>query len=192
MSNGFKVKDKRHHAPNQPANRKERRKASVYRLVPLAIKRGHPDQLEQVDDTPHYIEGEVDDFVIVSVPESMNRDLCDKLHQRAMDTLGRPVVVVTHNIAFLKAVKLSASRGAELLRMVNDGETKTQPSGTSEEGVGGCDRTESAGGRSGVCSDGAGGSGEDSDWTGEDTRAEGGEDPEIAEEGTEGDESLGG
>ena len=95
-------------------NRSERRRAEVYRLVPL-LDHDDPDLLEQ-HAPDHVIEGKLGEYVVVSVPESCNMARADEIKEQVMAVVKRPVVVMSHNISLLKAVKLSASEAAECIR----------------------------------------------------------------------------
>jgi len=60
--------------------------------------------------------------VVLSVPETTSRASCDRLRDAAVKELRKPVLVVTHNVEFLRATKLST---AEAARVIKQAETQT-------------------------------------------------------------------
>ena len=93
----------------------------MYRLVPLGLKNE-----ESPDDSPlhkspdHFLEGELEECVIVSVPETSSRAYAADLRNRLEADLQRLVVVVTHNIAFLTAEKLAPLDAARVVKRIED------------------------------------------------------------------------
>lgn len=86
----------------------------MYRLEPLL---DHDDLDVLAACAPeHHIEGTFAQYVVVSVPESCNMARAEEIKEQVMALVGRPVVVMSHNISLLKAVKLSASEAAECIR----------------------------------------------------------------------------
>lgn len=95
-------------------NRAERRRAEVYRLEPL-LDRDDPDLLA-IHAPEHHVEGSFGQYVVVSVPESCNMARAEEIKAQVAAIVKRPVVVMSHNISLLKAVKLTSSEAAECIR----------------------------------------------------------------------------
>lgn len=100
-------------------NRKERRSAVVYRLEHV-FKGDSPEQPLLVDEQPHYIEGELGNRVIISVPEMTSMVTVERIQDVAEEALGKPVLVVTHNVEFMKAVKLTPQETSKVVKQVED------------------------------------------------------------------------
>ena len=86
----------------------------MYRLTPV-LEKFDPEILDIVNQD-HYIEGKLGQYVVVSVPESCNMVRAEEIKEKIMALVKKPVVVMSHNITLLKAVKLSASEAAEVIR----------------------------------------------------------------------------
>ena len=88
---------------------KRNQSMAIYQLEPLGIK----GQSGPLSDGPlescgeYIIQGEIKDHVIVSVPLTMTQRSAMELTTKLRDTLDKPVILVTHNMHFLKARKLS-------------------------------------------------------------------------------------
>lgn len=98
-------------------NRAERRDAVLYKLV--SIFREESADTLVVDDTEHYIEGELEDRIIISVPEATSQATVEKIQEVATQAFnGRPVLVVTHNVEFMRPDRLSRKEAAEVIKKV--------------------------------------------------------------------------
>lgn len=76
-------------------------------------------------DEDTIIAGNLEDRVIVSVSPSMSHRSVDELVEQLSKTIAAPVIVVTHNVHFLKAQKLSNKEAAKITaRMKRDVGTK--------------------------------------------------------------------
>lgn len=74
-------------------------------------------QLVRLDDgSEHYIEGELDGWLIVSVPETTSPNAANRVKQALETATNRPVLIVTHNIHFLKLGRLSATEAGRVIR----------------------------------------------------------------------------
>ena len=97
-------------------NRKQRNDAKLYRLEPLLS--GKREELPQAPD--HFIEGEIEGVVFVSVPHTATHASVTELCQKLSDTLGKRVSYITHNISLLKAKKLNPKEAAKAVKRVED------------------------------------------------------------------------
>lgn len=87
----------------------------MYRLVPLLRPSGVPSEaqgdflgLKALE--AYYLDAEehgLSDYVFMSVPPSMPIESLKNLQEKCTRLFEKPVVLVTHNIAFLKAVLIS-------------------------------------------------------------------------------------
>ncbi len=68
----------------------------------------------------HFIEGEVDQWLVVSVPETTRVDTADKIKNNLQAALNRPVLVITHNVQFMRTVKLSPKAAAAVIKRAED------------------------------------------------------------------------
>ena len=99
------------------------------RLTPILEK--FDSEVLGIEKTDHYIEGVLDQYVIVSVPECTNMARAEEIKAQVMTLVKKPVVVISHNISLLKAVKLSASEAANAIRQGEEYETKTRQNAES-------------------------------------------------------------
>ena len=86
----------------------------MYRLEPL-LEKADPDVIAVVNQT-HHIEGQLGQYVVVSVPECCNLERAEQIKNQVMELVKKPVVVLSHNISLLKAVKLSPSEAAQVIK----------------------------------------------------------------------------
>lgn len=109
-------------------NRKERYAAEIYRLTkfvrPLdpAVDEAASEAVPKLAELgePHNIEGKIGQYIILSVPETCSEDSAASLRDQAMTLLKRPVIVVTHNVMFMQAVRLPPKEAAEVVREAED------------------------------------------------------------------------
>ena len=95
-------------------NRQERKNAQIYRLESLLSK---VDTLGfAVEGEVHHIEGAIDQYVVVSVPETTSYAQAERIKTEAIRLTGKPACVVSHNVTFLRAVKLSPKEAAEVVK----------------------------------------------------------------------------
>lgn len=105
--------------PNPKRNRKERLAAVVYRVEHLFQPRDSDDAQFSIGQV-HHIEGELDDRLIVSVPEITSEAAAAKLQGRLEADYNQPVMVVTHNISLMRAVRLPPKQAAEIIKNAED------------------------------------------------------------------------
>jgi hypothetical protein len=71
----------------------------------------------------HQVEGELDGCLIVSVPPTASCETCRQLQEQLAAVLDRPeqsILIVTHNIEFLRIKKLTAVEAARHVRDVEE------------------------------------------------------------------------
>jgi hypothetical protein len=90
----------------------------MYRLQSL-VRDAPPSQV--VEGQTCAIEGELGDYVLVSVPPSISHQAAKALQESFQKTLGKQVMIFTHNVAFLCAEKMTAQEVNEVLKEVEDG-----------------------------------------------------------------------
>lgn len=96
-------------------NRKRRRASGIYKLEPLF--RDPDKKTLVVEDATHYIEGRVGEHLVVSVPETTTRASAMELESAFAELAKKPVLVVTHNITFLRATLLTSKEELELVEI---------------------------------------------------------------------------
>lgn len=194
----YRVTDKRHHAEpkDHPSavrkrNRKERRSAVVYRVEHLL------HDSTPVPDLPDcYVEGELDAWIVVSVPSTTTQATMDKMKETLQYNMNKPVLIVSHNTSFMKAVRLSPSETAKHIKLGEDyGEAQASAaqeftSAATEESLGGSGDVDGDGGGPGVGVDGSSDTGEDAGEQSDMPSLGDSENGEGEEEGSEGDEGL--
>lgn len=103
--------------PGYKRNRKQRQSTTMYRVDSLV--RNEP-QSKLVEGQSCAIEGEIGDYVIVSVPPTISYQAAKVLEDNLQKELDKPVMILTHNVQFLKATKLAANEAAAILKEVED------------------------------------------------------------------------
>lgn len=107
-------------------NRQQRKSISVYRLDSLFRKKPGDTPLSEAQlqiAPPHYLEGEIENTIFVSVPMTTTINSCERLRsmlQVALQETGKQVVILTHNIEVLKATRLPRKVAAQVLRNIED------------------------------------------------------------------------
>ena len=100
-------------------DRKRKRASGVYRLEPMF----HDSEKKAVtvkDGKTFYIDGRIGDGLILSVPETTTRASALELEQSVGEIVKKPVLVVTHNMSFLRATLLTADERAELSKVLEE------------------------------------------------------------------------
>ena len=92
---------------------------TFYKLVAVSHEKTDGSFTE---GTEFEVEGSIEDHVIVSVPTSMKERSVRELLEKLSKEISSPVIVVTHNISFLKAKKMTPKEVAELARKNTDAE----------------------------------------------------------------------
>ena len=99
-------------------NRKERKGANVYRVESLYGASDH--QLLKLEGEEHFLEGEIDQWLIISVPETIRVEVAAQYKQQLQIATGRPVMIITHNVQFVKLNRLSPSEAAKVIKRAED------------------------------------------------------------------------
>jgi hypothetical protein len=103
----------------------------VYRLRLLFPKREGDEPYVAEDGTviedlgegpPYFVEGEFEGRLIVSVPDSASTRACQELQARLEQQFLRPALVLTHNIQFVEAVRLTAAEANAVVKQAEDGD----------------------------------------------------------------------
>jgi hypothetical protein len=100
-------------------NRKQRYDADVYRLEHL-LKDGTPCPVSEEQN--HFIEGGIDGVMVLSVPTNTPAKVAANVQEMVSKKFNQDVLIVTHNIGFLKATKISPKEAAELVKMAQEPE----------------------------------------------------------------------
>ena len=87
----------------------------VYLLEPLFSLSGE-GEVELRAGTSSVIRGDLAQYVVISVPPTIDSSLVQAVMVKLENSLQRPVLAVTHNIEFVKTTKLTGSEARELLR----------------------------------------------------------------------------
>lgn len=88
--------------------------------------------VEVPEGAPGYIDGELEDCLLISVPLSTTVRAAQQLREQVEAATKRTVLIYTHNVEFLKVTKLSPREGAALLKQVeqsNDDANSEPPQG---------------------------------------------------------------
>jgi len=118
---------------------------------------------------PTHMEGELAAYVVVSVPPTETHATAKVIRDTLAQALGRPVLVVSHNMQFLVTRRLRPAEAAKVIKSMEDalyGESR-KDAGASEpapganppeaKGLGDIPRAVGDGGGSGPGDDGGGG-----------------------------------
>jgi len=91
----------------------------VYRLEPLITKPN--DRLGfVVEGEVHHIEGELNNYVVVSVPETTSYAQAERIKAEATRLTEKPCCVISHNVTLLRAVKLAPNEAAKVIKHGED------------------------------------------------------------------------
>ena len=95
------------------------------------------------------LEDKLQNYTVVSVPSTTTNKAADSLQQNLVLALGGPVLVITHNVSFMRVQKLSNTDAAKVYKRVEAG---IEQRATIAEAVKGASVTDtnSDGGGSGV------------------------------------------
>jgi hypothetical protein len=94
----------------------------VYRLE-SALEPLTEEEMESavaVQAEKHHIEGKLEDYIVVSVPETTSYEMAEDIKNRVMAVVKRPVCVISHNVSVLRAVKLTPKEAAEVIKKGED------------------------------------------------------------------------
>jgi hypothetical protein len=98
--------------PRGRRSRKQRKTSGIYQLEPL-FGDAKKDTLT-VNETSFFVDGRIGEYLIVSVPVTTTRASALALEEEFKKVAKRPVLVVTHNMSFLKATLLTGKEKAKL------------------------------------------------------------------------------
>jgi len=92
----------------------------VTRLVPLFRREDRETITPDDVGTPVEIEGELGDYLVVSIPPSESHATAEFIKNKVAEMLGRtlPILVVTHNMEFLVSKQLRPKEGAKILKQM--------------------------------------------------------------------------
>ncbi len=108
-----------------PKKAKRKRKPVLYELESITRDpdAGEDPGLEALrSEGPFVVEGEVLGSVAVSVPETVTQRSADVLHEKLAEHFGADVLVVTHNVAFLKLRRLTVGEAKKVVKRVQRSE----------------------------------------------------------------------
>ncbi len=106
-------------------DRKRNRASGVYRLEPMF--ENSKGVAVTVEGKTFHIDGRLGDCLVLSVPESTTRAAALELEQSIGDVAKKPVLIVTHNMKFLRATLLTAKEKAELAEALKEATTPAVP-----------------------------------------------------------------
>lgn len=107
---------------HKKANQLQRKLHTVYQLVPLASPPGvNPFDAPLLPAEDYSVQGELDDYIIVSVPTTTSQNAAESLRKRLTEAVQRPVILVTHNIHFLRARKMSSAEARKTIKRAEAG-----------------------------------------------------------------------
>lgn len=98
-------------------NRKRRKASGIYKLE--SFFRETDKETLSVQGKTYYINGNLSGYLIVSVPETTTRASAMTLEQELSKVAKKPVLLVTHNMAFLRATILTTEERAELTKLID-------------------------------------------------------------------------
>ena len=95
-------------------------KISYYQLDAIGVENpdGNPAMDALSDDNTFEIGGEIEDHLIISVSPLMSHRAVEELLKKLSEFVTRPIIVVTHNIHFLKARKLKHKESVQIAQRV--------------------------------------------------------------------------
>jgi hypothetical protein len=150
----------------------------------------HPERGMLSSDVVHYIEGELGQRLVISIPETETAETAEGIQQAAEAEFKKPVLMITHNITFMKAVRLSPNETAAVIKRSEENdeqvtrEIEERHRESYEREVQQSDHQDSGSGP-GVCEDGGGGAGTEGGGSSEGDSAAVPADEEGNEEGVE-------
>jgi len=87
----------------------------VYRVEHLTSE-GKP--IEGMEEC--FIEGELDGWLVVSVPETTSLRTSQRMKDVLQLKMRKPVMIITHNTAFMKAIRLKPNEAAKVIKHGED------------------------------------------------------------------------
>jgi hypothetical protein len=134
--------------------RAQRYDTVVYEMFPV-FKPEDRKPLTVADiGVPCFVEGELDKYIVVSIPVTESKATAKLIREKAQAVLGRRVLVVSHNMQFLVTQKMTRKAGATIIKQMEEalhGVNRTDGEDQSlAEGVGEQSDVESSGSGSGV------------------------------------------
>jgi hypothetical protein len=89
-------------------------------LVPLfRADQRKPLSVENIG-LPGEIEGELEGYVVVSIPETETHASARTVRETLSKALGKPILIVTHNVEFLVTKRLPPKEGAKVIKRMED------------------------------------------------------------------------
>jgi hypothetical protein len=95
----------------------------LYHVEPLALKKPTNLRLPRKAKA-HVIVGRLAERLLISVPESTTDEAAQQLARMAEKSIGEPVFIVTHNVQFLQARKLTEEETRMVLGANAEAEAK--------------------------------------------------------------------
>ncbi len=114
---------------NGRRHRKRRKASGIYKLETLF--RDTEKQALITENSTHYVNGRLGEYLIVSVPETTSRSSAIDLEGVLTKLAKKPVLVVTHNIEFMRATLLTAKERAELSEIIEEATRAEEPENAS-------------------------------------------------------------
>jgi len=108
-------------------SRKHRRASGIYKLEPLF--RNEKCELVAKGEHTYYIDGRIGEYAIVSVPETTSRASALALERGLSELAKKPVLIVTHNMTFMRATLLSREERTELAAAVAEAKAAVKDGG---------------------------------------------------------------
>lgn len=72
------------------------------------------------------IEGEIGDYTLVSVPPTISHQAAKVLEENLKSELGKPVMIFTHNVQFLRVTKMTPKDVNKVLKEVEESQAAAQ------------------------------------------------------------------
>jgi protein required for attachment to host cells len=86
-------------------DKKKKTRNTYYQLTPY----GQDKEGSAQKGEAYVVQGHIDNHVIVSVPETMTTLSAQELSKQLEEELGKPIIMLTHNISVLRAKRVKAS-----------------------------------------------------------------------------------
>jgi hypothetical protein len=80
----------------------------------------HPDEPAKLVEGPeHFLEGQLEGYIIVSVPADVTAAAAHELREKLRDHFAhRRVIVITHNVQFARVERLAPKDAAKVVKQV--------------------------------------------------------------------------
>ena len=108
-----------------------KKQITVYRVRPITkdMSKECPDLGSLKEGQPFELIGELADHILVSVPITTPSGIMHTLHEQLVEQLKQPILLVTHNICFLRTDQLSGIEAAAVIKRIDEAQHAQEATG---------------------------------------------------------------